>query len=98
MLDSLGFVLVFFWAPWCAHCMGLFPIIRDFARQRAGVVKVATINTEKEQGLARSFVVMSVPRLTLFKHGRLLNELNGAVSSRQLDEWADYQIRTSAKE
>ena len=98
MLDSPGFVLVFFWAPWCAHCMGLFPIIRDFARQRAGVVKVATINTEQEQGLARSFVVMSVPRLTLFKHGRLLNELNGAVSSRQLDEWADYQIRTSAKE
>ena len=98
VLESPGFVLVFFWASWCAHCMGMFPIIRDFARQRAGIVKVATINTEKEQGLSRSFGVMSVPRLTLFKHGCLINELNGAVGSLKLDEWTDYQIRTAAKE
>ncbi len=85
-----GAVLVFFWAPWCAHCRGMFPIIEELARRRAGLVKVATVNTEKEHLLARRFDVVSVPRLALYRNGEKLNEINGAVQRRQLEEWLDY--------
>jgi thioredoxin 2 len=85
-----GVVLVFFWASWCAHCRGMFPIIEDLARRRAGIIKVARVNTEREPVLARRFDVMSVPRLTLYRNGEKLTDLNGAVQKRQLDEWLAY--------
>ncbi len=85
-----GVALAFFWAPWCAHCRGMFPIIEDLARRRAGVIKVARVNTEKEAVLARKFDVVSVPGLTLYRNGEKLTGLNGAVQRRQLDEWLQY--------
>ncbi len=90
VLESPGFVLLFFWAPWCAHCRGMMPSVQELARRMAGRLKVIMVNTEKEISLARRFDVMSLPRLTLYRGGRQLNELNGAVSSAQLDEWIGY--------
>ncbi len=92
VFETPGLVLVFFWAPWCAHCRGMMPAIEDLARRRAGRVKVVMVNTEKETSLARRFDVMSVPRLTLYRAGQQVNELNGAVSRSQLDEWIGYWI------
>jgi thioredoxin 2 len=85
-----GAVLVFFWAPWCAHCRGMFPIIDELAHRRAGILKVVRVNTEKEILLARRFDVVSVPRLALYRNGEKLNEINGAVQRLQLEEWLDY--------
>ncbi len=85
-----GAALVFFWAPWCAHCRGMFSIIEELAHRRAGMLKVATVNTEKELLLARRFDVVSVPRLMLYRNGDKLNEINGAVQRLQLEEWLDY--------
>jgi thioredoxin 2 len=93
VLEEPGFVLVFLWASWCAHCRGMFPSLEDTARQRAGIVKVVMINTEQEPSLARSFNAMSVPRLTLYKNGRIVDELNGAVQKSQLDAWLDQNLR-----
>ncbi len=90
VLDSPGHVLVFFWAPWCAHCRGMMPAVENLARRLAGRLKVVMVNTEKETYLARRFDVMSVPRLTLYLGGRQVNEINGAVSATQLDEWIGY--------
>lgn len=90
VLDSPGLVLVFFWAPWCAHCRGMMPSIEDLARKFPGRLKVVMVNTEKEITLARRFDVMSVPRLTLYRGAHQLNEINGAVSRSQLDEWVGY--------
>ncbi len=89
VLENPGYVLVFFWATWCAHCRGMMPLLEDLARQRAGIIKVAMINTEKETNLARSFNIMSVPRLVLYRHGQIVDELNGAVQKAQLDLWIE---------
>jgi len=90
VLRSPGFVLVFFWAPWCAHCRAMIPMIAQLAHQKAGIIKVATINTEREPVLARRFDVLSVPRLELYHSGKKINELNGAVSKPDLEAWINY--------
>ena len=92
VLDQPGAVLVFFWAPWCVYCRGLMPQVEDLARRLPGRLKVVMVNTEKETLLAGRFDVMSVPRLTLYRGGRKLNELNGAVSAGQLDQWIRYWL------
>jgi thioredoxin 2 len=95
VLDPPGFVLVFFWAPWCTHCRGMMPSLEDVSRRKAGRLKVVLINTEKETYLAQRFSVMSVPRLTLYKAGRQVDEVNGALSPSQLEEWTEYHLRQS---
>ncbi len=93
VLENPGYVLVFFWAPWCAHCRGMIIIMNELAREKAGIITVAMINTEKETLLARRFSVMSVPRLTLYRHGRIIDEVNGALSAQQLNEWLTFAFR-----
>lgn len=92
ILEHPGFVLIFFWASWCAHCRGMFPVLEDLARQRAGIVKVALINSEQESRLAASFSVMSVPRLVLYRNGSFVDELNGAVPKPALDQWLNSHL------
>jgi len=95
VFDPPGFVLVFFWAPWCTHCRGMMPGVEDAARRKAGRLKVVTVNTEKEAYLAQRFNIMSVPRLTLYRGGRQVDEVNGALSPTQLDEWTEHYLRQS---
>jgi len=71
----------------------MIPIIEGLGRQRAGMLKVATVNTEKESLLARRFDILSVPRLELYRNGKKINELNGAVKKQELEEWLDYLMR-----
>jgi thioredoxin len=85
--DWPGVSLVFFWAPWCAHCRAMVPPINEIARQKAGLLKVGTINTEKETQLARRFDVLSVPRLMLFQGNRVIAEVNGAMRKDQIEDW-----------
>jgi thioredoxin 2 len=89
VLENPGIVLVFFWATWCAHCRGMIPMIEDLARQKAGMIKVGMVNTEKETYLSRGFNIMSVPRLTLYRYGRIIDELNGAVQKSQFNAWIE---------
>jgi thioredoxin-like negative regulator of GroEL len=70
----------------------MMPAVKDLARRLAGRLKVVMVNTEKEISLARRFDVMSVPRLTLYRGGHQINEVNGALSSAQLDEWIGYWL------
>jgi thioredoxin 2 len=89
VLENPGIVLIFFWATWCAHCRGMIPMIEDLARQKAAIIKVGMVNTEKETYLSRGFDIMSVPRLTLYRYGRIIDELNGAVQKTQFDAWIE---------
>ncbi len=93
VLRSPGFVLVFFWAPWCSHCRAMIPMIEQLARERAGMVKVAMVNTEKETFLARRFDVLSVPKMALYRNGEKINELNGALNKTDLEAWIDYSTK-----
>ncbi len=68
----------------------MIPMVQELARERAGMVKVAMVNTEKETFLARRFDVLSVPKLALYRNGKKINELNGAVNKTDLDAWINY--------
>ncbi len=62
-------VVVDFYAPWCAPCRQLTPIIDRIADQYAGQVKVGKLNIDDSPDVATKFGVMSIPRVFIFKGG-----------------------------
>jgi len=79
-------VLVDFWAEWCGPCRMISPIVDEIAKDLAGKLKVAKINVDEAQELAVKFNVMSIPTLMVFKHGKPVEQIIGAMSKDQLME------------
>lgn len=71
-------VLVDFWAPWCGPCRALTPTIEAIAAEKAGKLKVVKCNIDSARTLAMKYGVQSIPLLSVFKGGRIVEQLLGA--------------------
>lgn len=79
-------VLVDFFATWCGPCKMLSPIIENIANSRDNI-KVAKVDVDKHEDLARTYGVMSIPTLILFKNGQVVATKVGFVPEPLLTEW-----------
>lgn len=70
-------VLVDFWAPWCAPCRMLAPIIEEIEAEVGPNVIVGKVNIDEEIDLASRYSIMSIPTLALFKGGKEVTRLVG---------------------
>jgi thioredoxin 1 len=78
-------VIVDFWAPWCAPCRQVSPIVEQIAVMREGSYKVVKINIDEEPALAQQFEVQSIPMIGLFRNGRLERASLGLKARQQLE-------------
>ncbi len=77
-------VLVDFWAPWCAPCRQIAPVIDELATEYAGRVKVGKVNVDNNQAVAQKYDVMSIPTLIIFKNGEDVNRIVGVQPKSRL--------------
>lgn len=71
-------VLVDFWAPWCAPCRMVGPVLEQIANEYQGKAKVVKVNVDEEQMIAGSLGVRSIPTIALFQGGKVKDTLIGA--------------------
>jgi thioredoxin 1 len=78
-------VLVDFWAPWCAPCRLVSPIVEQIGDESAGRLRTAKVDIDQNAATASRYAVFSIPTLVLFKDGR---EAERFVGLRPKDELA----------
>jgi thioredoxin 1 len=83
VLESVTPVLVDFWAAWCGPCRMVAPVVEEMAKEYAGKLKVGKVDVDSNSQTATHFGIMSIPTIMIFKNGKVMDQVVGALSKGQ---------------
>jgi thioredoxin 1 len=89
VLKSDKAVLIDFWAPWCAPCRAIAPLIDELAGEYAGRLKVVKINVDDNPETPARYGVRGIPNLLIIKSGQVKEQIVGAVPKSHLVKAVD---------
>jgi thioredoxin 1 len=87
-------ILVDFWAEWCMPCRMMAPVIDELANDYAGKALFAKINIDENPQTSERFNIVSIPFFVVFKNGRPVEQILGAVGRKPLEEAIKKQLET----
>lgn len=82
-------VVVDFWASWCGPCRMVLPLMDAAAKEYAGKIIVAKVNTDENSQRAMEYRVSSIPTLLFVKNGEVKHRHSGTLSQAKLNELID---------
>jgi thioredoxin 1 len=86
VLNSTLPVLVDFWAQWCGPCRSVGPLVEELAKDFEGRVKIVKFNVDEGKETPGKFGVRGIPTLMVFKGGKPVDQLVGAVPKSTIQD------------
>lgn len=85
VLNAYPNVVVDCWAPWCGPCRYIAPVIEALAKDYTGTVVFGKLDVDQNPMAAQQFGIMSIPTLLIFKNGRFVDAVTGAMPRHTLE-------------
>lgn len=80
------FLVVDCWAPWCAPCRMIAPVVEQLAKKYQGKIVFGKLNVDYNQRTAAKYGIMSIPALLVFKNGKHVDTIIGAMPAGPLEQ------------
>ena len=79
-------VVIDCWAPWCGPCRMMSPVVDEMARDNSGKILFGKLNVDENPDVTCEYNIMSIPTLLVFKDGKLVDRIVGAMPRPMLEE------------
>ena len=77
-------VLVDCWAPWCGPCRMIAPVLDQLTAESGGRYKIVKLNVDENPGISAQYQIRSIPTMLIFKHGKVVDQIVGAVPKQTI--------------
>ncbi len=85
VLEASQPTFVDFWASWCGPCKMVGPIFEELSKEYSGKIKFAKVNVDENPKTPANYGIRGIPTLILFKEGKVVDQLVGAVPKSQME-------------
>lgn len=85
-------IVIDFWASWCGPCKAMAPAYAQVAEQMKDQALFAKVNTVNAEQLSAQFNIRSIPTLMVFRNGKEIDRLAGALPANQLHQWVQQTL------
>ncbi len=86
-------VLVDFWAPWCGPCLSIAPVVEELAKEYSERINIGKMNVDENPQTPSNYGIRGIPTLILFKGGKAVDQIVGAVPKARLKSMIEESIK-----
>ena len=86
-------VLIDFWAVWCGPCKMIAPLVEELAGEYEGKIKIGKVDVDSNPQISMNYGIRSIPTLLVFKDGKVVDQIIGAVPKQAIASKLDAQLQ-----